>query len=110
MTSIEQIVKIYAANIKRIRMEKGITQSAIADKVGITDKYISDIETGRKPCSLDTLVSISNALNIEPYELLMPSGEVVSYDSRKTKIIMKQLKDSFSEMIESLSLFLEENK
>ena len=64
-------------------MHKNVTQSFVAESVGITEKYISDIETGRKPCSLDTLVSIANTLDIEPYELLMPDSKAVSYDSRR---------------------------
>ena len=108
MNSTEEIVKIYAANIKRIRAIKKVTQATIADEIGITEKYWSDIETGRKPCSLDTLVSIANALEVEPYELLLPENKVVNYDSRRTKIVLQQLKDNFSEMVDSLAKFLEE--
>ena len=108
MTSIDQVIKIYTANIKKARSEKAVTQAFVAEKVGVTDKYISDIETGRKPCSLDVLIAIANALDVEPYKLLMPQGEVQSYDSQKTRIVMKRLKESFTEMVDSLSLFLEE--
>ena len=110
MTTTDEIIKTYAANIKRIRLQKHVTQAFIAEKIGITDKYWSDIETGRKPCSLDTLVSIANALEVEPYELLLPENKVVSYDSRRTQIVMKTLKDSFSEMVDTLGTFLDDKK
>ena len=107
MTSTEEIVKIYAANIKRARANKGVTQAFVAEKIGITEKYWSDIETGRKPCSLDTLVAIANALGVEPYELLLPEHQALTYDTRRTKIVMQQLKDNFSEMVDTLGHFLE---
>ncbi|MBR1911873.1 MAG: helix-turn-helix transcriptional regulator, partial [Treponema sp.] len=87
--------------------DNAVTQASVAEKIGLSEKYISDIETGRKPCSLDTLVSIANALDVEPYELLMPEGEIRNFDSQKTKIVMRQLKNSFNEMVDSLSMFLE---
>lgn len=110
MKSTDEIIKIYASNIKRIRRQKQITQAAIAEQIGITDKYWSDIETGRKSCSLDTLISIANALEVEPYELLLPEEKRVSDNSRRTKIIMKTLKDSFTEMVDELGRFLEDNQ
>lgn len=79
----------------------------MAEKIGITEKYWSDIETGRKPCSLDTLVAIANALDIEPYELLLPEHRAVSYDVRRTKIVLQQLKSNFSEIVDTLGRFLE---
>ena len=66
MITMEEIIKTYAGNIRRSRQNKKVTQAVMADKIGITEKYWSDIETGRKPCSLDTLVAIANALEIEP--------------------------------------------
>lgn len=110
MTSIEEIIKIYADNIRRERNNKKVTQSVMAEKIGITEKYWSDIETGRKPSSLDTLVAIANALEIEPYELLLPENKAITYDTRRTKIVMKQLKDNFSEMVDTISNFLENSQ
>lgn len=110
MITIEEIIKTYAGNIRRARQNKKVTQAVMADKIGITEKYWSDIETGRKPCSLDTLVAIANALEIEPYELLLPENKAINYDTRRAKIVMKQLKDNFSEMVDTLGQFLEEEQ
>ena len=110
MITMEEIIKTYAGNIRRARQNKKVTQAVMADKIGITEKYWSDIETGRKPCSLDTLVAIANALEIEPYELLLPENKAINYDTRRAKIVMKQLKDNFSEMVDTLGQFLEEEK
>ena len=110
MFTMEEIIKTYAGNIRRVRQNKKVTQAVMADKIGITEKYWSDIETGRKPCSLETLVAIANALEIEPYELLLPENKAINYDTRRTKIVMKQLKDNFSEIVDTLGRFLGEVK
>lgn len=55
MVKMDEIMKTYAGNIRRARQNKKVTQAVMADKIGISEKYWSDIETGRKPCSLDTL-------------------------------------------------------
>ena len=110
MVKMDEIMKTYAGNIRRARQNKKVTQAVMADKIGISEKYWSDIETGRKPCSLDTLVSSANALDIEPYELLLPENKVINYNTRRTKLVMKQLKDNFSEMVDTLGQFLEDKK
>ena len=79
----------------------------MAEQIGITEKYWSDIETGRTHCSLDTLVAIANALDVEPYELLLPENKALAYDTKRTKIVMQQLKANFSEMVDTLGRFLE---
>ena len=102
---MEEIIKTYAGNIRRARQNKKVTQAVMAEKIGITEKYWSDIETGRNTCSLDTLVAIANALEIEPYELFLPENKVANYDTRRAKIVMKQLKENFSEMVDTLGHF-----
>ena len=54
------------------------------------------------------LVAIANALEIEPYELLFPESKAINYDTRRARIVMKQLKDNFREMVDTLGQFLEE--
>ncbi len=110
MTSIEETIRICARNVKRLRTSRHVTQAHVAEKVGITEKYLSDIETGRKFCSLDTLVAIANCLEVEPYELLLPENRGISYDSHRTQVMMEQLKSDFTRMVDTIGTFLEEGK
>ena len=45
MTSIEETIRICAGNVKRLRTSRHVTQATVAEQVGITEKYLSDIET-----------------------------------------------------------------
>lgn len=57
-----------ARNIKKYRKQAGITQAALAERVGVSHEFIRRIESkkGVKTFSVDTIWKISLALNINP--------------------------------------------
>jgi transcriptional regulator with XRE-family HTH domain len=59
-------------NIKRYRSRLGLSQFALAAELDISPNFLSDIETGKKWVSPDTLVRLANALHIEIYDLFKP--------------------------------------
>lgn len=103
-----ELKDIYIANIKKLREIKNLTQSELAEKIGITEKYFSALETGKKWGSFETLVALANALGVEPYELLLPQNQTVNYDSRRTKNLMKQLRGNLNDLIDTVEKFLSE--
>jgi len=46
------------------REHKGFTAAALADKVGISKPYLSEIENGRKPGSVEVYRNIAAALGV----------------------------------------------
>lgn len=63
-------------NIKFYRSLKKISQQDLAERSNISTSYIADIELGRRNPSLKTLLIIAEALEIEPYLLLMNPQKV----------------------------------
>jgi transcriptional regulator with XRE-family HTH domain len=59
-----------SANIKRIRSEQGISQEKLALKANIDRSYMSEVERQLANPSLEALVKLSNALEVNPSELL----------------------------------------
>ncbi len=61
-----EILKIIGQNIKRIRLEKGLTQVDLVGKIEarIDTTNISRIEKGRTNATIHTLFRISNALEV----------------------------------------------
>lgn len=59
--------------INRIRKEKGITQSVLAERVGIEPSNISHIERAASKVGLGTLVKIANVLECTLSDLLCDS-------------------------------------
>ena len=91
-----------------LREEKGFTQAQLAEKVGIAEKYLSALERGNKWGSFETLISLANALDVEPYELLLPKKETLNYDNRRTKQLMKRFRSSLNDLVDAVESFLEE--
>lgn len=56
--------------LKRIRIEKGITQEQVADKIGLTRQAISAYESGKRQPGLDILMSLAEFYNVEIEEIL----------------------------------------
>ena len=63
---------ILGANVKRYRNFKGLSQAKLAEILDISPNFISDIETGKRWLSSDTLVNLANYLDIEVFEFLRP--------------------------------------
>ena len=89
--------------IKVARIKTGLVQSDLADRIGVTQNYISLIETGKKIPSLKTLTKIARELDVSPGELL--SGEPLGSELKK---IAEQF--DFEQIIQALRLFLEKNE
>jgi len=49
----------------KYRMDHGLTQQGLADRVGTSYSQISRIESGRHKTSLDTLLRIAHALDLK---------------------------------------------
>lgn len=57
--------KEFVANkIKSFRKKAKLTQMQLAEKIGITEKYLSNIETGNNLPALDSFLKIVEVLNI----------------------------------------------
>jgi transcriptional regulator with XRE-family HTH domain len=65
--------KLLAANIKAKRSELGLTQEKLAELVNVSYQMIHDIEGCRTWVSDKTLQNLSEALEVDIYELLCPS-------------------------------------
>ncbi len=63
-------VKQFAANMKRIREDKKMSQGDIFRATKIERAYISNLEAGRQNPTLETIEKIANALNVTTDSLL----------------------------------------
>ena len=61
--------------IGEIRRRRGLSQMALAEQIEKAPTFISSIETGQRGMSIETFVSIANALNVSADALLIDSIE-----------------------------------
>ncbi len=64
--------QIFAANLRRARHARGLSQEVLAVDADVNRRYLSDIEQGRTSVGLDIMVRLAAILEIDPHELLMP--------------------------------------
>ena len=104
---------VLAGNIKTFRKRRNWSQANLAEKSGLSIVYLSDIERGNKWPYLDSLVKLSDALEVEVYELLKPeekplpekrkiiyrfSADVNAMVSKSMKLMEERLKRSMKEL------------
>lgn len=58
------------ARIRRCRMEMGLTQEQLAEKVELSASFLGHIERGTRTASIDTLVRLCQALEVTADSLL----------------------------------------
>ncbi|TNE53866.1 MAG: XRE family transcriptional regulator [Bacteroidetes bacterium] len=60
---------MFGQNVRRIRMDKGLTQEELAEGAGISQVQIARIEAGKINTSISTVVAIAKALGVKEDEL-----------------------------------------
>lgn len=59
-----EIRKKIGRTIVELRKTRGVSQMQICEYSGLSQKYISDIENGKRNLGIDTIVMLSNFFNI----------------------------------------------
>ena len=68
--TLDTLLLYIAANLRRLRQQRGITQEQLAEAAGIELRTMQAIEVGRQSMSLGTLVRLAHALAVSPGVLL----------------------------------------
>ena len=62
--------KIFAgARIRRIRLSKGLTQTSMADGLGISPSYLNLIERNQRPLTVQLILKLASVYKVDPEEL-----------------------------------------
>lgn len=62
------IKKKFGKNLKRLRLEKGISQESLALSADLDRTYIPSIEKGERNVSITVVEKLANALNVSVSE------------------------------------------
>jgi transcriptional regulator with XRE-family HTH domain len=101
-TIAEQIGSI----IRKLRTEKGLTQQALAaDEIGSSFSFVGRVERGESNITLETIIKISSALNIEFFELMSLGRRQDSEDIMEIHALL--LKRSEKEQRKALNILKE---
>ncbi len=93
-------------HIKELRVEKALSQQALAELAGISYKYLGEIERGQVNLSVEILVKIARSLQMNPGDLL---NDIIDDETRtisKIKSLFAELSKKDSELVlEILTVF-----
>lgn len=71
-SEVMNLNEIVAANLRRIRHERQLTQEELAHRAGLSPRYVGSIERTRVSISITILSRLAETLGIDPRELLRP--------------------------------------
>lgn len=95
VTIITEVIKMYVdykelgQRIAKRRKELGLKQYQVSERAGLSDKYISCIETAKSIPSIDVLVKICDALETTPDTLLLGAINNTSGEDYERQLIGK---------------------
>jgi len=69
------VQKVIGWNVRRIRMDAGMTQEGLAERLGIANQgYVSELEAGKRNPTAVLLAIIARALSCDVGELFRTNG------------------------------------
>jgi transcriptional regulator with XRE-family HTH domain len=93
------IKRAVGKRIKIVRQRSGLTQDQLAERVGLSPKYISGIERGVENPTMDILLRVAKMLGVEPYDLFL-FGESEESEKALRKGIEKMVREADREKLQ----------
>ena len=83
--------KASGARIRELRIAKNFTQDNLADHMNVSRGFISLIESGKKGCSVDVLIALSNLFGVSIDYLVLGTAAFTAPDSAALKADIQAL-------------------
>jgi transcriptional regulator with XRE-family HTH domain len=83
--SIMDVRKIVGLNVRKARIEAGISQEELAGRMGVEQFYISGLEAGRRNATLVTLWKAAIALSVDAATLFAKGGHRPELPTKKKR-------------------------
>ena len=80
------IRETFGANVRRLRLEAGLSQEALAEKMGVDRAYVSAIERGLQNATLLSIWHAALALKVRPVDLLNEAPQARRSQRRQDRI------------------------
>ena len=64
------LLERFAANVRRLRAKRNLSQKALAERTGVSVSYVSMLERGQRSPPLETIEKLARALGVPPASLL----------------------------------------
>lgn len=109
MTSNDIQIRL-AENLKRFRKERKLTQFQLAEKAGISDETIKNIELCKTWTSEKTLAQITEVLDIDVSMLFLPVSSSFEKDSEASTRIKNVIGENIVKYVNTVLAEVYSNK
>lgn len=72
-STAKRLAAFVGANVRRKRIASNMSTAELGAAADIGQRYLRYIESGTRSLNLELLVRLANALDCEPWELLLPA-------------------------------------
>jgi transcriptional regulator with XRE-family HTH domain len=79
----ESISEALAKEITVLRSEKGLSKNQTATQAGLAVSFVSDLESGKRRASVETLVKLAWVFGTSPSAILAKCEQVVKFTPSK---------------------------
>ncbi|HEX7836078.1 MAG TPA: helix-turn-helix transcriptional regulator [Kofleriaceae bacterium] len=96
------------ARIQALRTDRDLTQEAVADRIGISQKYLSELERGQKSPSWEKLVAIAHdGFGIKLAALVFGIDEDIGVEAKQlSDVLAGRPKEVRSNVLRAVELLL----
>lgn len=84
----DEISVLFGRNVKKYRKQAGLTQEQLSERLGVSQKHLSIIETGTQFASASLIGRISSELNVSPGDLFGGSSDTVIEEIKKFRAMI----------------------
>ena len=104
----DQLQELFSSNLKELRIRANLSQMKLAEKADLSVGYICDLESGRRWGTPETFSKLARALDINPFELLLPKDMDLSasdisfrrsFTAKVNKVMQKNLRAALDSAI-----------
>ena len=78
-------MKASGARIRELRIAKNLTQDEMAEHMNVSNGYTSFIESGKRGCSVDVLIALSNLFGVSIDYLVLGTVTFTAPNSAELK-------------------------
>lgn len=78
----DRFIQDFGKRVRELRLERGLTQEKLADLAGMHFTAIGHIERASRSSTLETVLKLAGALQVQPRELI-PDAKLTSRKPRR---------------------------
>ena len=90
--------------IRDIRAKKRITQEQLAEKMGISSKYLSSIERGKENPTLNTLIRLAEGLDVDLGEVFRDLE--MEDPAKRRELVLDMVRNAGEDQMRGIAKFL----